>query len=335
MEGAVESFLDVFRFNQHLVADQLRAAELSENVEGRIRGYLDVASVASEDSKDFSVFLIERCVQIARDFRMSSLLALSLVSLGKAEFRRGRLKEAQRSFEQAVSEISSGPISELLKEASEAFVDTTWRIAEENSATAVSEYRRAREIAVRANLPTIGNCDLRLGIALHEVREYSEASEVLRRCMALASEISDRSLELHARAALAENLESAQDFVGAKEQLEILMKVATDSGDLQSHSVGCLRLGLLLLGRVQQDQKSFGLDNAASNKENVERAVELLEMHYDLSRQLGAQDTALARLVLGIARATYRLPQYFNVILHDLNALKAWKCRRTPLSRPH
>ena len=321
MDGAVESFLDAFRFEQHSLSEQLKAAELSENLEGKIRGYLEIA--ASEDSQDFSVFLIERCVQIARDFRVSSLLALALVALGHAELRRGRLRQAQRSFEEATSEISSG---DLFRAASEAFVQTTWRVAEEISDSAVSEFRRAREVALKAELPSIGNCDLRLGRALHEISAFSEATVAFRRCLALA----DPVLVLETRAALAETLEAAQDFAGAKEQLEILLKVATEAGDLHSQSVGCLRLGLLLLGRVQQAQKNFGLD-AHAHREDVQRAVELLELHYDLCRQLGAQDTALARLVLGIARATFRLPQYFHVVLNDLPALRAWKTRRLPL----
>ena len=330
MEGAVESFLDAFRFEQHAVAEQLKTAELCDNLDGKIKAYLEIAAVASQDSKtpDFPVFLIERCVQLAQDFRVSSLHALSLVALGKAEVNRGRLREAQRDFEQACEESAAGPV---FKEASEAFVHTTWGLAG-GSEISVLEFRRAREAALRANLGCLGECDLRLGSALHETGEFAEAAVVLRRCLEFAQTAGDRKLELQTRAALAETLEAGKEQLGAKEQLEILLNIATESGDLHSQSIGCLRLGLLLLSRVQEEQKTFGLD-ADSGKitQEVERGVELLEMHYDLSRQLGAQDTALARLVLGIARATYRLPQYFHAVLADLPALTSWKCRRTPL----
>jgi len=266
--------------------------------------------------------LISRCVQLARDDERHAELSLALVAQGKTQLRLGALYEAQQSFALALATIDS-----VAKETSELFVTTSWRLAESlPPMDAVAEYRKAREEAGRAKILE-GLCDFKLGVSLQKIGEFQEASDVLQRALDYGEANNDRVLVLESRAALAETCEALRDFKGAEEHLEILLE-QSGHDDLKGQSIGCLRLGLLLLGRVQEEQNTFGLDDKIDDK--INRAVQLLENHYDLCRQI-THNHDMARLVLGVARATNKLPNYFDTILHNNNKLKAWKCQRTPL----
>ena len=95
------------------------------------------------------------------------------------------------------------------------------------------------------------------------------------------------------------------------------MSVASDAGEVQAQANACLNLGLLY---------------HAAKKDQPEKAVELLEQHFDLARQLGNRKLIdSARVILGMARGMGKLDLYIKYINTDLDRLLKWKCRRVPL----
>lgn len=105
---------------------------------------------------------------------------------------------------------------------------------------------------------------------------------------------------------------SSQDAVT---QLEQLLAVANDAGELEAQAGACLNLGLLYN------------DNGDS-----EKSIELLEQHFDLARQIG--DRRLidsARVILGMARGNGKIDRYIHAINIDCDKLIKWKSKRTPL----
>jgi len=125
----------------------------------------------------------------------------------------------------------------------------------------------------------------------------------------------DRIGESAARAALAHAYEAVDNTQEAIKQLENLLNVASEAGELKAQASACLNLGMLYNGRG---------DN--------EKSVELLEQHFDLARQLGDRKLIdSARVVLGMARGNGKLNAYIDLVNNDLDRLLKWKSKRMPL----
>merc|ERR1711972_259082 len=98
----------------------------------------------------------------------------------------------------------------------------------------------------------------------------------------------------------------------AIKQLENLLNVASEAGELQAQASACLNLGILYNGRGDH-----------------EKSVELLERHFDLARQIGDRKLIdSARVVLGIVRGARNLKSYIGVVNNDLDKLLRWKSTR-------
>merc|ERR1711937_257808 len=101
----------------------------------------------------------------------------------------------------------------------------------------------------------------------------------------------DRIGESAARAALAHADEAMGNAHEAIKQLENLLNVASEAGELKAQASACLNLGVLYNGRGDH-----------------EKSVELLEQHFDLARQLGDRRLIdAARVVLGMVRGSGKM----------------------------
>ena len=118
--------------------------------------------------------------------------------------------------------------------------------------------------------------------------------------------------EVAARAALAEAYEALGNRTEAIQQLEILLTVAAETGEVRAQAQACLNLGILY-GESRNDASQL------EDAEAYDKSIQLLEKHFDLVRQLG--DTELidsARTILGMARGNGKLDLYMNIVaLHS------------------
>merc|ERR1712000_431840 len=125
----------------------------------------------------------------------------------------------------------------------------------------------------------------------------------------------DRIGESSARAALAHAYEAMGNAHEAIKQLENLLNVANEAGELKAQASACLNLGILYSGRGDH-----------------EKSVELLEQHFDLARQLGDRKLIdSARVVLGMVRGNGKLKNYIDLVNNDLEKLLRWKSKRMTL----
>jgi len=158
------------------------------------------------------------------------------------------------------------------------------------------------------------NCH-RLGKVKLLSGEYEEALSLQTHYLEICEAHNDRSGEAAARAALAQTYEVVGDVDSAIQQLELLLSVAAEAGELQVQAQACLNLGLLY-----------------SEGDAYQLSVQLLERHFHLARQLSDRDLVdAARVILGMARGNGKLPQYVRVLCNDLPKLLDWKSRRVPL----
>merc|ERR1719213_891332 len=119
----------------------------------------------------------------------------------------------------------------------------------------------------------------------------------------------DRIGESSARGALAHAYEAVGNTQEAIKQLENLLNVASEAGELKAQASACLNLGILFNGRGDH-----------------EKSVELLEQHFDLARQIGDRKLIdSARVVLGIVRGHGKLKAYIELVNSDIERLLRWK----------
>merc|ERR1711988_1302549 len=101
----------------------------------------------------------------------------------------------------------------------------------------------------------------------------------------------------------------------AIKQLENLLNVASEAGELKAQASACLNLGILYSSRGDHD-----------------KSVELLEQHFDLARQLGDRKLIdSARVVLGMVRGNGKIKHFIDIVNNDLERLLKWKSKRVSL----
>merc|ERR1712217_691874 len=100
---------------------------------------------------------------------------------------------------------------------------------------------------------------------------FDNAIELQKQYLEICRMHDDRVGESAARAALASAYEAIGNTAEAIKQLENLLNVASEAGELKAQASACLNLGILYNGRGDH-----------------EKSVELLEQHFDLARQIGA-----------------------------------------------
>lgn len=136
----------------------------------------------------------------------------------------------------------------------------------------------------------------------------------------------DQVGEAAARAALADAYEALGAVADAIQQLEILLTVAGECGEVRAQAQACLNLGVLY-GEAQ----STGVSEIGG-AEAYNKSIQLLEKHFDLARQLGDRELIdAARVILGMARGNGKLDLYMNVVRNDMVKLLDWKARRVNL----
>merc|ERR1711959_745867 len=112
-----------------------------------------------------------------------------------------------------------------------------------------------------------GSACHKLGKSKYNTGNYEEAIDLQKQYLEICKTHDDRVGESAARAALAHAYEAIGNTQEAIKQLENLLNVASEAGELQAQASACLNLGILYNGRSDH-----------------EKSVELLEQHFDLAR---------------------------------------------------
>merc|ERR1711959_288124 len=181
---------------------------------------------------------------------------------------------------------------------------------------ATALYERCLSCAQLSKDATLeGTACHKLGLSKYKTGHYEPAIDLQKQYLEICRMHDDRIGESAARAALAHAYEAMGNAHEAIKQLENLLNVASDAGELQAQASACLNLGLLYEDRGEH-----------------EKSVELLEQHFDLARQLGGRRLIdAARVILGMARGNGKLDIYVDLVNNNLDKLLKWKSKRLPL----
>merc|ERR1712151_1205766 len=153
------------------------------------------------------------------------------------------------------------------------------------------------------------------GLSKYKTGHFDSAIELQKQYLDICRMHDDRVGESAARAALAHAYEAIGSTQEAIKQLENLLNVASEAGELKAQASACRNLGILYNGRGDH-----------------EKSVELLEQHFDLARQIGYRRLIdSARVVLGMVRGNGKLKSYIDLVNNDLDKLLKWKSKRATL----
>ena len=154
-----------------------------------------------------------------------------------------------------------------------------------------------------------------LGNAFVHVQQHGQAIEYFHQFLRICQDTDDKMSEGTACSALASAYEASGDRANSIKFLELFYENALTTGELTAQREACARLGIIF--------------NSASNYQD---SVHHFSKAFEISRSLGdpkAVDTG--RVNLGVARGSANRAQYLKIVNTNLNALLAWKNRRTPL----
>merc|ERR1712217_744565 len=181
---------------------------------------------------------------------------------------------------------------------------------------ATALYERCLSCAQLSKDATLeGTACHKLGLSKHKTGHYEPAIDLQKQYLDICRMHDDRVGESAARAALAQAYEAIGNTAEAIKQLENLLNVASEAGELKAQASACLNLGILYTGRGDH-----------------EKSVELLEQHFDLARQIGDRKLIdSARVVLGMVRGNGKLKSYIDLVNNDLDKLLKWKSKRMTL----
>lgn len=267
-----------------------------------------------------SMYFHKRCADVATEVDDRESIAKANLNLGSCEEKGNNWRSAMQFHEIALQISTAADCLPLQVKAASRLTHVYQILAEhsekenhDNDATGL--YERCLTCAqLSKDAKLEGNACHRLGLSKHKTGHYAPAIELQQQYLEICRAHDDRIGESAARAALAHVYEATGDASKAIQQLESLLSVASQAGELKAQAGACLNLGLLYNGR------------------DHEKSVELLEQHFDLARQIGDRRLVdSARVVLGMVRGTGKLGSYINVVNNDLERLLTWKSKRSPL----
>jgi len=265
-----------------------------------------------------AMYFYQRCADIAAEVDARESISKAFLNLGSCEERGKNWQRAMEFHEKALQIATSADSLPLQIKAASRLTEVYQVLAEEcekegRDSEASMLYERCRacaQLSKDANLE--GTACHKLGLSKFKTGAHDQAVELQKQYLDICRMHDDRIGESKARGALAQAYEAMGLTQEAIKQLENLLNVANEAGELTAQANACLNLGILYNGRGEH-----------------EKSVELLEQHFDLARQIG--DRRLidsARVVLGMVRGNGKLKSYIQLVNHDLEKLLRWKSKR-------
>eukprot|EP00747_Dinoflagellata_sp_TGD_P168980 gnl/TRDRNA2_/TRDRNA2_196716_c0_seq1.p1 gnl/TRDRNA2_/TRDRNA2_196716_c0~~gnl/TRDRNA2_/TRDRNA2_196716_c0_seq1.p1 ORF type:complete len:484 (-),score=119.59 gnl/TRDRNA2_/TRDRNA2_196716_c0_seq1:66-1448(-) len=268
-----------------------------------------------------AMYFHQRCSDVAAEVDAHESIAKANLNLGTCEEKASNWQSAMQYHERALQIATAADSLPLQIKAASRLTNVYQILAEQcekenKDSNATALYERCLGCAQLSKDATLeGTACHKLGLSKYKTGFYEPAIELQKQYLDICRTHDDRIGESAARAALAQAYEAVGNVAEAIKQLENLLNVASEAGELKAQASACLNLGVLYNGRGDH-----------------EKSVELLEQHFDLARQLG--DRRLidsARVVLGMARGNGRLNAYVDLINNDLDKLLRWKSKRVML----
>lgn len=268
-----------------------------------------------------AMYFYQRCADVATEVDARESISKANLNLGTCEEKGNNWHSAMQFHERALTIATSADSLPLQIKAASRLTYVYQILAEKcekenRDADATQLYERCLSCAQLSKDATLeGTACHKLGLSKYKTGHYEPAIDLQKQYLDICRMHDDRIGESAARAALAHAYEAVGNAQEAIKQLENLLNVASEAGELQAQASACLNLGILYNGR--QDH---------------EKSVELLEQHFDLARQLGDRKLIdSARVVLGMVRGNGKLKAYVDLVNNDLDKLLKWKSKRMTL----
>ncbi|CAD7936277.1 unnamed protein product [Amoebophrya sp. A25] len=350
IEGCVDSFVDFLKITHNApgaeavgggekkagakkldivyLKDTLEKAETNRramNYNTAVDGYNGLAEYFDKIGETKSSrYFFERCIAVAQEAGASDALAKANLNMGMCEEKLLNW-EAAMGYHETALELSSASEKTLPLQIKSAFqLCTVYKILAEkylaSKTPSLEEIRAASDLFEKCVACAKLAKDAKLeGQNCHQLGkvkilygEYDESIRLQKQYLEFCERQKDRSGEANARAALAQAYEALGHTKEAMNQLERLLVVAAEAGEVEAQAQACLNLGLL-----------YGEDP---------KAITLLERHFKLVTELQDRDLIdAARVILGMTKGKAQFGQYMNLVQNDLRSLLAWKTRREPI----
>jgi len=268
-----------------------------------------------------AMYFYQRCADVASEVDARESISKANLNLGTCEEKGNNWNSAMQYHERALTIATSADSLPLQIKAASRLTYVYQVLAEKcekenRDADATQLYERCLSCAQLSKDATLeGTACHKLGLSKYKTGHYEPAIDLQKQYLDICRMHDDRIGESAARAALAHAYEAMGNAHEAIKQLENLLNVASEAGELQAQASACLNLGILYNGRADH-----------------EKSVELLEQHFDLARQLGDRKLIdSARVVLGMVRGNGKLKAYIDLVNNDLDKLLKWKSKRMTL----
>jgi len=298
------------------------SARRSKNYQHCFESY-NVLAEYFEKASDLksAMYFYQRCADVASEVDARESISKANLNLGTCEEKGNNWNSAMQYHERALTIATSADSLPLQIKAASRLTHVYQVLAEKcekenRDADATQLYERCLSCAQLSKDATLeGTACHKLGLSKYKTGHYEPAIDLQKQYLDICRMHDDRIGESAARAALAHAYEAMGNAHEAIKQLENLLNVASEAGELQAQASACLNLGILYNGRADH-----------------EKSVELLEQHFDLARQLGDRKLIdSARVVLGMVRGNGKLKAYVDLVNNDLDKLLKWKSKRMTL----
>jgi tetratricopeptide (TPR) repeat protein len=320
-----EQFMDLREDTLVFLKDTLETAESARRSEHYQRCFESYNALAEyfEQVSDLrsAMYFHQRCADVASVVDAHESISKANLNLGTCEEKAENWQSAMQFHERALAIATTADSLPLQIKAASRLTQVYQILAdrcekEGRDADATGLYERQLSCAHISKDATLeGMACHKLGLSKHKTGHYDASIELQKQYLDISRMHDDRIGETAARAALAQAFESVGNAAEAIKQLENLLNVASEAGELKAQASACLNLGILYNDRGDHD-----------------KSVELLEQHFDLARQLG--DRRLidsARVVLGMVRGSGKLKSYVDLVNNNLDGLLKWKSKRIAL----
>jgi len=344
VEGSVQSFVDLFYLTHAVDAQdmdednstsfasydtlQFLKARLTEaEVANRqaqhssvFSSYMDIANhYQGQHDYKTAIYFLTKALDVARLAKDVEREADANQMLGLAHERMGNLRTAIEFHEKHRDLVTRSGV-ELPAESGRHLIGAYKALAEElqrqgDYASAIGYYERSLQAAtLLRDFAGEGLAYQQLGNAYQLQKDHGKAAECFKKFLETAQETDDKIAEGAACSSLASAYEALGDRTSSIKFLEAFYEVALTTGELTAQREACGRLGVIF--------------NAAGDYTS---SVHYFSKSFEISRSLGDQKAVdVARVNLGVARGCAKKSAYLRVINGGMDALLAWKNRRTP-----
>jgi tetratricopeptide (TPR) repeat protein len=299
--GCIDTFIDTFNLNDAVLSRTLAAAESCSDPAEKIKLLLSVADSKLKDK------ILSQAEEVAKGH--SDLLGVAKMHIADAKMKmddfQGALDECKQALNLAgsVTSIQQGFVKTVIEAAS--------LVSESPGKQSVAWIIEYLESALHLNPPSdqLQSIKYFLAKAYNKTKDYKKSIQL---CKEYLRESRKESVEeFKGRYLLADSYEAIDEIGLCIEELEILLTFQ----DLDVQAEASLSLGIVLTFK-QIDQS---------------RGVQLLELHYELTKQLHWYDkTDNARVILGLAKAKFNEALFFEAT-KNLPKMLDWKLKRIPL----